>query len=110
MGAPKGKPWSVERRAAYDARYGNAKAPMRRRCDRCYAEHDGTFGSGRFCCYACSRSAGGKANTKFGGNPFDWTGKTHSPQTLSKMKYARRLWWEAHPEAERVRDEQGRFS
>lgn len=82
---------------------------MRKRCERCYGEHDGLFGSGRFCSFACSRWAGGKANKRFAGTRHDWTGKRHSPQTLIKMKDARRLWWEQH-ECKRKRNDKGQFA
>jgi hypothetical protein len=39
----------------------------------------------------------------------DWTGKRHSPQTLIKMKDARRLWWEQH-QCDRKRNDKGQFT
>jgi len=80
-----------------------------KQCETCGAVHKGLFGSGRFCCFACSRSAGGKAKKGFDGKRFDRTGIPHNSRSLSKMKDARKLWWEKH-ECNRKQNDKGQFT
>lgn len=34
------------------------------KCEHCSKDHDGSYGSGRFCCQACARSFSTKNNRK----------------------------------------------
>lgn len=86
-------------------------------CERpsCGHLHYALFGSGRFCSYKCSRSAGGRATRS---HPVSEAtrkriskagiGKHPSEDTRRQMSFARRRWWAGKPR-DRARDASGKF-